>query len=525
MHNIKRTLTTLALAMICFIGIGSMESAFAIEVPIDDVPIDDVPIDGPEGEGTSNIWIGTDGNQMTDEEISYWQYTKSGGEIILSRYTGSIVEGKIVGCVPATINGKPVTKMSGTFNGCTNLTTAPTIPSSVTNMYCTFNGCTNLTTAPVIPSSVTSMTYTFNECTSLTTAPTIPNSVTDMSYTFSDCTSLTTAPEISSSVTNMSYTFYGCTSLTTAPTIPNSVTIMDNTFQGCTSLTTAPEIPSSVTNMNYTFNGCTSLTTAPTIPNSVTSMDGTFWGCTSLTGDVVIPDSVTSMPDVFTSTSKPITLVYTSNNTAVPAASFPSNVTLRLVDSSSTGSGGTGGSGLPVENGKGDGNMAVYGNVEPIIMIDITVPVTGIQFTINADRTIRKIDAEIVSNSPSPIVVYVVSAGVASLSAEEASVYNIGGAPALVADDTFEDWNNLTKAETKANIAISINGHNISTASEGTPIEICQIDSAYGEDASGNFQANTQRVALTESILYGKGWDNSADLAFKYDTVLEFAIP
>ena len=35
--------------------------------------------------------------------------------------------------------------MSFTFSGCTKLTTAPEIPSSVTNMAYTFDGCTSLT--------------------------------------------------------------------------------------------------------------------------------------------------------------------------------------------------------------------------------------------------------------------------------------------------------------------------------------------------------------------------------------------
>ena len=525
MHNIKQTLTTLALAMICFIGIGSLESASAATY-----------VEG-------DVWIGTDGNQMTAEEAGYWNFGLTGDGWGITSYSGPIVDGKIVGCIPAIVNGKEVKSISETLKGNKSLLIAPELPSSLKTLAYAFKGCSNLTKAPVIPNGVTNLSYTFEGCTSLTTAPEIPSSVISMIGTFDGCTGITTAPEIPNSVTNMYGTFAGCSGLTAAPVIPNGVTNMENTFSSCSRLTAAPEIPGSVTNMKSTFSTCR-----------------------ALTGEIFIPDSVTSMSGAFISTSKPITVVYTSNNTAVPAESFPSNVTLRLIDE---GSGdpdpgntdpdpgntdpdpgntdpdpgttnpdpgeGTGGTpdpnpitpttGLPVENGKASGNMAVYGNVEPIIMIDVVVPVTGIQFTINADRTIGKIDAEIVSNSPSPIDVYVISASAASLSEAESSIYNIGGAPTLVADDTFEDWNNLSKAQTKANIAISINGHNICTASSTSPIKICEIESAYGEDASGNFQANTQRVPITESILYGKGWDNSVDLAFKYDTVLEFAIP
>ena len=58
--------------------------------------------------------------------------------------------------------------MTGAFNNCTSLTTAPVIPSGVTDIGGLFSGCESLTTAPVIPSGVTNMNNTFNKCTSLT---------------------------------------------------------------------------------------------------------------------------------------------------------------------------------------------------------------------------------------------------------------------------------------------------------------------------------------------------------------------
>lgn len=282
-----------------------------------------------------------------------------------------------------------------------------------------------------------------------------------------------------------------------------------------------------ITELNETFIDCSELTTAPEIPNSVIDMTKTFYGCSNLTDDVVIPDSVTNLTNTFTNTVQPIALVYTANNTAVESTSFPDNVTLKLVSELPTtpGSGGSGTGLSPVVDGTVAGNMSIYGTVEPIIMIDVTIPVTGLQFTINADRTITWEDIEITSNSPSPLVVAVISAGEAVLTADETGIYNIDGAPALVADDTFSDWNNLSKVETKANIAISVNGENISTASSDTPVEICLIESAYGEDAAGNYQANPKTADVVGSALYGKGWDNAGDLMFKYDTILEFSMP
>ncbi len=79
--------------------------------------------------------IGVDGRAVN---LSLWNYTQNGNEYILNRYTGSIENGKIIGSVPANINGLPVTKMTDTFNGCTALIQAPEIPSSVTSMRSTF---------------------------------------------------------------------------------------------------------------------------------------------------------------------------------------------------------------------------------------------------------------------------------------------------------------------------------------------------------------------------------------------------
>ena len=190
----------------------------------------------------------------------------------------------------------------------------------VTDMHITFTGCTNLITAPIIPSSVTNMGGTFAYCTSLIVAPTIPDSVTNMESTFVNCTSLTTAPLIPENVTNLGDsigggpvyfgktlyggTFYGCTSLKTYAgstdkdgdfsnyKIPNKVEKIKSLFYNCKSITNAPNIPNSVTSMSYTFYGCTSLTTAPTIPNSVKYMEGTFSGCKSLTTAPILPNSV-----------------------------------------------------------------------------------------------------------------------------------------------------------------------------------------------------------------------------------------
>ena len=140
--------------------------------------------------------------------------------------------------------------------------------------------------------------------------------------------------------------------------------------------------------------------------------------------------------------------------------------------------------------------------MQPITLIDVTVPLT-IQFTIESDRTFTGPDSiEIKSNCPSPL---------------DVNLYGVnkdGSAPSLVAPDTHSDdeWNNLSRAETLASIALMLD--NTSLSSTGSTLG--RIDSAFqGEKA----------LDLDLSAKYGKAWDNSEDLVFTYNVVFEFAMP
>ena len=92
----------------------------------------------------------------------------------------------------------------------------------------------------------------FNGCTVLTTAPSLPaTTLTQRCYygMFRDCTSLTTAPELpATTLADYCYynMFYGCTSLTSAPALPATTLAnycYNNMFWDCTSLTSAPALP------------------------------------------------------------------------------------------------------------------------------------------------------------------------------------------------------------------------------------------------------------------------------------------
>ena len=205
---------------------------------------------------------------------------------------------------------------SGTFNGCSSLTSV-TIPNSVTSIgNSAFNGCSGLTSV-TIPNSVTSIGQeAFSGCSGLTSV-TIPNSVTYIgSYAFSGCSGLTSV-SIGNSVTFIGESaFSGCSGLTSVEfhcaqigswfgenksikevVIGNEVTsIGDYAFYNCTGLTSVT-IPNSVTSIGSSaFFNCPGLTSI-TIPNSVTSIGwGAFYNCTGLTS-VTIPNSVTSIGD------------------------------------------------------------------------------------------------------------------------------------------------------------------------------------------------------------------------------------
>ena len=213
-----------------------------------------------------------------------------------------------------SVYDKPILSLSRTFENCTSLTTAPTIPDTVINLYWTFKGCTNLktyvgSTDPdgdfsgfVIPNSVKSMSNTFYECKLMTVAPLIPNSVTAMEGTFADCTSLVVAPVIPENVTDMRNIFFGCSSLTTAPVIPSKVTDIGGAFYGCELLETYHGnknsigdfsgyiIPSSIINMKQTFVYCYKITVAPdlSMATNLKYMQSTFFCCTNLSGTITI---------------------------------------------------------------------------------------------------------------------------------------------------------------------------------------------------------------------------------------------
>ena len=203
----------------------------------------------------------------------------------------------------------------GMFQGCTSLTSAPTLPDTTLADYCygyMFQGCSSLTTAPELPvTTLTNGCYRsmFRDCSSLTTTPTLPATTLKSecySNMFQGCASLTTAPALPATTLAgkcYSYMFSGCKKLTTVPALPATTLASycyQSMFSSCSSLTTAPELP--VTTLapycyNSMFSDCTSLTTAPTeIPATTFESNccqDMFRNCTSLTTAPTFPNATT----------------------------------------------------------------------------------------------------------------------------------------------------------------------------------------------------------------------------------------
>lgn len=207
------------------------DASFTIEESIDWEKIKQDALANPdkykhEEQKSTNkdIGIGTDGKVVN---MDLWEYTIiNSNEILLASGQGTDTlpgysdtnitdDGKIIGTVPQYIqvNGEgdflPVTAMEHTFAWNNKLKIAPEIPPTVKDLSETFEGCRNLTTAPsVIPSNVTDMDHTFSGCNSLITGPTIiPESVTNMYYTFYNCNKLSGEMEINAKPNIYGYCF------------------------------------------------------------------------------------------------------------------------------------------------------------------------------------------------------------------------------------------------------------------------------------------------------------------------------
>lgn len=517
------------------------------------VLLPDIGIEKAYAAYEDEVWIDTDGKEMTAEEKANWYSTSVDDGIKVSYRTQEYINGKFVdkelvngqitGKVPATINGKAVTSMEGAFANCKSLVKAPVIPNTVTNMYLIFRGCKSLTEVPAISASVTYIREAFRGCESLTEVPAIPDTVEDMQGIFYGCKSLTKAPAIPNKVTNIDGAFSGCTSLRQAPVIPDSVTSMEYAFQNCQQLYGKVELPSDAYKDNTIFNNCKTIITGKVTdlqsgkPIKGVTIDYTYgsgvvaikppqfslWGTdptddmkvatnniTDSQGNYIITTGCNSGPITVTASygdqtaSESFNLNIYQNKEVNFKFDIPNSGEIEIPDPD-VPLGPT--PGTPMD-GKVNGNMPVYGTVNPINIIDVTLPIS-MTFVIKADRTLQKPqDIKIESNCPAPLNTCILS------------INKSDNAPDLVAPDTYTDeqWNNLTKAKTYKEIALTMNSQDLSVVGNN----LGNLRSAF--NAADPSTPNTQELNLDLDVKYGKAWNNSQDYSFTYNTVFEFSM-
>lgn len=204
------------------------------------------------------------------------------------------------------------------FNGCTSLTTAPSLPATTLASYCytsMFEGCTSLIEAPELPSTtIAPSCYSamFRDCTSLTTTPALPATTLASSCygsMFDGCTSLTTALELpATTLASRCYAsmFTGCTSLTVAPTVLPATTLATYCYQlmfrSCSALTVAPELPATTLVdecYHYMLAGCSALQSVTTHVTDWNTSNTTNWlsdAGTSATNPIVYCPADSTIP-------------------------------------------------------------------------------------------------------------------------------------------------------------------------------------------------------------------------------------
>lgn len=223
--------------------------------------------------------------------------------------------------------------MDSIFEGCSALTTAANIPSTVIRARYAYRNCTNLLMAPINNSNIlTTLIHCFDGCTNMTTAENFVikgDEGLDASYIFQNCVALQVGPQSITAgslsygfynceslensnntleiikATNLAYTFYNCKSLTETPSLLNVIaSSLSYTFCGCSALTTItdfpPQINDTLLSCVSTFENCSSLQVLPVLPNYIGSMVSMFKNCVSLIPqNIYIPYYVTSLNTCF----------------------------------------------------------------------------------------------------------------------------------------------------------------------------------------------------------------------------------
>lgn len=457
--------------------------------------------------------------------------------------------------IPETIEGYPVVclrdaYLSHSADGAAVIF-APEIPKYVEDMENTFKLSRIPAPPSRIPDKVSNLKYTFYACKQMTSFPVLGQGLKDMTGSFGNCTAARGTVELPSGVEKLNNTFADCTNLTEIPDISHLSKVSDvvGAFSNCSKATGGTNLPKSngFKSINFLFRGCKNMTTPPSeIPVIITSMQSTFKDCSALSGEIDIRAAISSTTpgayfDAFTGAATAegaeLILNYTTENESaiddiITKKIITSNIKKGVLLSdtptepteptdptppdgggenptppSNTGDANgeeptpptTGTGDFEITDGTGNQDVIIEGIVEPVNTLDVDVPVK-LQFIIDENRQIHYTkNAKVISRSAAPLNVV------------SRSVTTPVGTPKLVADNAFEDWDNLNISQTRNNIAISVNGKNLSE--NGIPLG--SISSAFKGE---------KNLPLNLSVLYGKQWVNTSRLTFDYAMNLELAL-
>lgn len=162
--------------------------------------------------------------KLSVDSSNYYQFEITGGPVII---TGSVLS---LLCQPVDYQ-LPDYCFYNLFKGCTNIITAPELPSlkvGAGSYQGMFQGCTGLTIPPSLPATTLGnncYSNMFQGCTSLKLAPNLPATTLNSNCyvsMFNGCTSLKIAPKLSATTLENNsylYMFFNCSSLEDAPFI------------------------------------------------------------------------------------------------------------------------------------------------------------------------------------------------------------------------------------------------------------------------------------------------------------------
>jgi hypothetical protein len=168
---------------------------------------------------------------------------------------------QILNCAQNQLSTLPTLPSSLTLLDCSlnQLTSLPNLPSSLTSLNCNYNQLTNLNSLPSsltyldcrynqltnLPALPSSLTYFYCQSNQLTNLPSLPSSLFFL-YCYSN--QLTSLPALSSSLITLSC---GNNQLTSLPTLPSSLI---NLYCDYNQLTSLPILPSSLIDLNCSYN-------------------------------------------------------------------------------------------------------------------------------------------------------------------------------------------------------------------------------------------------------------------------------